>query len=342
MSVNTRLPNVNCWEVFLLSKKRQGLRVSAELNGIFDAEKKVSSHRADFSVEKALEIVTKQMVVEGLRPRTISDYETYVNDFIAKTGVKYMKDVNADAIYEWLSLMNVQPQTKLIRIKCLRAFLERCFDNMWFVERFWRNITIHVDTPIKEGATEAEVFALLRILDLSDYIQLRDAASVLLIFETGLRLSTMTNLQEQHVDLDAKMLRLDGSIMKNRRTLLLPFSERLARILHALIEQNRIIRKEKSKRNYYIFITQQGDKIASSQSSNNISKRLNMYKRRYGLENINAHALRRGFAKDIYKKSHGDLALVSKALGHQDFGVTTRYLHLENEEVANELRKFRT
>lgn len=324
-----------------MSKKRDSLRIATDLSGIFEQREVKPNHRADFSIEKALDIVVNQMEVAGLRPRTIKDYKTYVLDFVNKTGVKYMQDMDADAIYAWLSTMNVQPQTKAIRIKCLRAFLERCFDNGWFIKRFWRHISIHVNEPIKEGATEDEVFSLLRILDLSNYVQLRDAAAVLLMFETGIRLNTLSNLTEHHVDLDARLLRLDGSIMKNRRILLLPFTERLARILRALIEQNGLIRKERGRLNFNLFITQQGDKIASSDTSNNISKRLNMYKRRYGLENINPHALRRGFAKDIYTKSEGDIALVSKALGHQDLGVTTRYLHLSEEEVATELRKFR-
>mgnify|MGYP001031229827 CR=1 FL=1 len=68
------------------------------------------------------------MQVAGLRPRTISDYEMYVNDF-KKNRHSYMKDINADAIYDWLVSMNIKPQTKLIRLMCMRAFLERCFDN---------------------------------------------------------------------------------------------------------------------------------------------------------------------------------------------------------------------
>lgn len=328
-----------------MSEKRRGLRVDANLENIFDthasSKPKMPNHDVYFTLDKALDIVTKQMRAEGLRPRTISDYETYVNDFSKKTNTVYVSEVNADAIYDWVSQMNVKASTKSIRVKCLRAFLERCYDNSWFVERFWRNINIRVDTPVKEGATEAEVYALLRMLDLSDYIQLRDAASILLIFETGLRLNTLTELKESHIDLENRVLRLDGSIMKNRRVIILPFSATLERLLRALLDQNRIIRKEKDKSNEYVFMTIRGDMIASSHSSNNIAKRLNMYKRRYGFKNINPHALRRGFAKDIYVKSKGDLALVSKALGHQDFGVTARYLSLEPEEVAEELRKFR-
>lgn len=91
------------------------------------------------TVGKALDIVIKQMTTAGLRPRTISDYETYVKDFSNKTGVESLTDMSADSIYEWLALMNVKPQTKLIHIKCLRAFLGRCYDNGWIADRFWRN-----------------------------------------------------------------------------------------------------------------------------------------------------------------------------------------------------------
>lgn len=322
-------------------KKREGLRVSADLDGIFNEGKARANHRENFTIDRALDIVIKQMEAEGLRPRTISDYRTHIAHYMRITNIEFMRDIDVDSIYEWIASMNVQSSTKLIRLKCFKAFLERCYDNNWFIERFWRKITIHVDMQVKEGATENDVFALLRILDLTEFVQLRDAVSVLIIFETGIRLSTLSNLEEHHVDLDERLLKLPGSIMKNRHSLVLPFSERLARLLAALFEQNRIIRKEKKKLNDFVLITQNGGKIMSSHASNNVSKRLNMYKRRYGLENINPHALRRGFAKDIYKRSDGDLAIVSKALGHQDFGVTARYLHLDEEEVVKELRKYR-
>jgi site-specific recombinase XerD len=59
----------------------------------------------------------------------------------------------------------------------------------------------------------------------------------------------------------------------------------------------------------------------------------------YGLKNINPHALRRGFAMRLRNKG-ADILLISKALGHSDLAVTTKYLGMEKEEVSNELRKF--
>lgn len=332
-----------------MTKKRIGLTVQTDIGGIFDDETQTefmtapTNRKSALSIEKALEIVVRQMRVSGLRERTILDYETYVYDFIAKTEIEYLIAIDANAIYDWLSQMKVKDTTKRIRLKCFCAFLGKCFNNGWINDMFWRNIHIRIDEPIKEGATEDDVFNILRNLDLSNFLELRDAASILTMYQTGIRLATLSALEERHVDLKNRVLRIDGALLKNRKVILLPFDGRLQKIFEVLFEQNRMIREEKGTENSFVFITQLGKGIVNDASpkSNALAKRLNYYKRKFGIENINPHALRRGFAKDIYIRSNGDLALVSKALGHSDFGVTSRYLHLDPDEVADKLRVFR-
>ncbi|WP_153733480.1 tyrosine-type recombinase/integrase [Sporosarcina obsidiansis] len=330
-----------------MSKPRKGLAVKADLSDIFNDVDAVippaNNRKTALTIEKALEIIVRQMRASGLRDRTIHDYETYVMDFIVKTDVEFLLAIDADAIYEWLASMKVKPATKRIRLKCLSAFLGKCFNNGWLTDMFWKNIQIRVDEEVKEGASEEDVFNILRLLDLSQFIQLRDAAAILTMYQTGIRLATLSALEERHVDIENRLLRIEGALLKNRKVILLPFDGRLQQLFEVLFEQNRIIREEWSAENNYVFITQSGEGVFNEDSpkSNAIAKRLNYYKRTYGIKNINPHALRRGFAKDIYKRSKGDLALVSKALGHSDFAVTARYLHLDAEEVADKLREFR-
>ncbi|WP_227752164.1 tyrosine-type recombinase/integrase [Viridibacillus arvi] len=89
-----------------------------------------------------------------------------------------------------------------------------------------------------------------------------------------------------------------------------------------------------------MIITQNGLPINNSKTSNNaISKKLNKYSKRFGLENINAHAIRRGYAKKLLDAG-ASIAIISKALGHSDLGVTTQYLDLDVEEVATSLRDY--
>ncbi|MFJ7927670.1 tyrosine-type recombinase/integrase [Peribacillus sp. NPDC096448] len=290
-------------------------------------------------ISNALDIITRQMKVSGNRSRTISDYVLHVEHFQSVTNVQYVADITANTIYKWLDSMNVSNQTKLTRLKCLKAFLSRCFDNRWIEMKFWKTINIKVDQKVKEGATEHDVNVLLSLLDLGNFIHLRDAVAVLVMFKTGIRINTLVQLEERHIDLNNNVLNLEGSIMKNHQQIKLPFDDFLKKLLEVLIKQNAIIRTEYGKRNSLIFITKYGDVISTSPTHNNIQKRLNKYSRMYGLKNINPHALRRGFAKTLLNKG-ANVAVISKALGHSDISVTTKYLHLDIDEVVNNLRSY--
>jgi integrase/recombinase XerD len=288
---------------------------------------------------KALDIIVKHMRSEGRRERTISDYITHVKHFAETVKVPSLADLTVEHIYEWLSSMDVSNSTKQIRLKCLKAFLNRCFNRGWIDRKFWDDVKIKVDIPAKEGATDRDLHMLLSMLDLSDFVQLRDAVAALTMYQTGLRVGTVVRLTNSNVDLGEQVFRIGGEIVKNHEALILPFDDVLARLLSVLMRQNDKIRNEHNVRNTLLFITMFGGPIATSPTNNNIQKRLNKYARKFGIKNINPHALRRGFAMNLRKKG-ADITLISKALGHSDLAVTTRYLGLKNEEVAEELRKF--
>ncbi len=122
-------------------------------------------------ISNALDVITRQMKVSGNRSRTISDYVLHVEHFQRVTNVA---DITANTIYKCLDSMNVSNQTKLTRLKCLKAFLSRCFDNRWIEMKFWKTINIKVDQKVKEGATEHDVNVLLSLLDLGNFIHLRE------------------------------------------------------------------------------------------------------------------------------------------------------------------------
>jgi integrase/recombinase XerD len=324
-----------------MTKKKRSLNVQADLSEIFVNEqtKHKRIYSDGFTVDKALSAVIRQMKAAGLRERTISDYEIYVNDFVEKTGVRVLNEITVDDVYAWLSSMNVSNQTKLTRLKCLKAFFNRCFNNGWLENKFWSSIRIKVDNPVKEGATDREINILLSMLDLTDFVQLRDATAILLMYQTGIRVGTLARLENKHVNFETNLLKIDGGIIKNHESIFLPFDDVLARLLNVLIQQNDLVRRDNKVKNELIFITTKGTTVVSSPTNNVITKRLNKYAREFGLKNINPHALRRGFAKNLLKKG-ANIALISKALGHSDLAVTTRYLHLDKNEVAENLRKF--
>ncbi|RHW33406.1 site-specific integrase [Lysinibacillus yapensis] len=315
--------------------------------GIFDIQieqpliqvRKRQEKRNEITIEQALWVILKQLEVSGCRERTLYDYSTIVHYFIRDTKVEYLIDITSDIIYSWLAQMNVKNTTKLTRLKCFKAFLGRCFDNGWFANKFWRSVNIKVDTEIKEGATDEDVNFLLSVLDYTKFIDLRNATAILLMYRCGLRIGTIARMREKHVDLIGRKLQLDGDVMKNHKGLILPLDEQTTYLLEVLIKQNRLIREEYKESNDNLFITVKGKPTTNAITSNSIQKQLRKYTLNYGINNINPHALRRGFAKNLYTKSN-DLLLVSKALGHNDLSVTTKYLHTELTDIADKLKDY--
>ncbi|MET3506250.1 tyrosine-type recombinase/integrase [Halalkalibacter oceani] len=323
-----------------MTRRKVALEVDEDLSDLIKEFLRNSNLKKDEShtIEEALGIVLNQMKAVGMRTRTIEDYQLQVNHFADVTSVEMLQDVTAEHIYEWLASMNVNNQTKLTRLKCLKAFLSRCLDNGWVKSRFWAHIKIKVDSSLKEGANEKDIMELLSYLDLSRFIQLRDAAAILLMFQTGIRIGTLGEMKESDVYLKEGVIKLQGEIIKNHKPIVLPFDDTLKKLFDVLIRQNQLVREEYNVSNDYLFITQYGDKIASGKN-NGIKRRLYKYSRDYNLENISPHAIRRGFARRLLDKG-ADVVLISKALGHSGLDVTTRYLHMNTEEVSNRLRDY--
>lgn len=311
------------------------------VNDTFDIEiKKVEDRRDSLTVAHALKTVFRQMQISGNRPRTIESYEFAWNEFIKVTGVKYVEDIDADMIYDYLNEIDVAKATKLLRLKSLKAVLNRFFDNRWIEIRFWSKIQIKVDKSVKGAAKESDVEILLSLIDRSTFVGFRDTVAILLMYKTGLRITTVGELRERHIDFRTNTIDLDGVVLKNRDTLKLPIDDQLADMLKVLIEKNKHVRSKYKTRNSYVFLSANGQGINNSQSSSNaISKSLTKYAREFGLKNVNAHALRRAFATNLLNQG-ANVALISKALGHKSLETTTAYLDLEKEFVAESLREY--
>ncbi|WP_404427043.1 site-specific integrase [Ureibacillus chungkukjangi] len=291
------------------------------------------------AITDALEIISKQMHSSGYRERTINDYNKIVNDFQKTMDVVYLQELNVDTIYNWLQQMNVSNQTKLTRLKALKSFLGKCFNNGWYDKKFWMTVQIKVDKYVKKGAKESDIELLLSLLDLKTFIGLRDATAILTMYKTGIRINTLGKLQEKHIDFHEKSLKLDGSIMKNHKFLKLPIDDQLLQLLRVLIHYNNKIREHYKEQNDNVFISFKGTTLNTKSPNNAISKQLTKYSKNYGLQNISPHAIRRAYAKNLLKKG-ASVALISKALGHSDLAVTTQYLDLDVEEVAKDLRDY--
>ncbi|EKU42067.1 site-specific tyrosine recombinase XerD [Lysinibacillus fusiformis ZB2] len=291
-------------------------------------------------IVEALETIFNQMRVAGNRPRTIESYTYIFNQFVEVNNIEYVEEINIDSIYNYLGSLDVSQRTKLIRLKSTKAVLSKFHNNGWIKDRFWSNIQIKIDKEVKKGAKESDIEKLLQLIDQTTFIGFRDACAIKLMYKTGIRIRTLGELKERHIDFENLCLNLDGSTLKNHKFLKLPITQKLADMLKMLHRLNGGIREYYETDNSNMFITQNGFPMNTSKSSNNaISKQLSKYAKRFGLENINAHAIRRAYAKNLHDNG-ASVALISKALGHSDLSSTVFYLDLDVEEVAKDLREY--
>lgn len=87
-------------------------------------------------VSAALDTVFNQMRIAGNRPRTIDSYDYIFKQFVEVCSIEYVEDVNIEKLYHYLDVIDVQPATKLIRLKSIKAVLSKFYNNGWVRERF--------------------------------------------------------------------------------------------------------------------------------------------------------------------------------------------------------------
>lgn len=318
------------------------MRKRTDISNIFkvrtDLSVNSSGQSSKLTVADGLTAVLGQGKAEGLRKATLADYEKWFTRFTDYCQIKYLDDITANHIYNWINSMDVQNSTKRIRLKALKAVLGRLFNAGMLQQNFWRNIIVKVDEEIKEGATEADIQELLSHMDMTNYFHLRDTAAILLMWQTGIRISTLSQLKTAHIDFEDGLLICTGNIMKNGRRLVLPLSNQLLDILNTLIQHNQVIAEMRGFETDLIFISQNGKSFQKPNGGNTLTIRLNEYSKQYGIKNINPHSIRRGFGRRLLDEGVS-IPVISKALSHNSLAVTTRYLNVDEAELINELKR---
>ncbi|WP_312144910.1 MULTISPECIES: site-specific integrase [Lysinibacillus] len=191
-----------------MTKKSGLFEVDVDLNLLKFENEATAKHVKNNSkmIKDAIQIVKRQMISSGLRPRTIKDYETIVNHLVDAQTITFLNEITLDTIYSWLENMQVSNQTKLTKLKALKSFLSKCYINGWYESKFWQDVNLKVDKKVKTGANEKDVQLLISLLDLNTFIGLRDAVAILTMYKTGIRINTLGKLEEKHIDFDEKTL----------------------------------------------------------------------------------------------------------------------------------------
>ena len=168
----------------------------------------------------------------------------------------------------------------------------------------------------------------VRLVDIKDesFLGVRDHAVLELFYSSGLRLSELTNLNENDINLSDETITVIG---KGNKTRILPIGDMAIKAIKKWLTL-RLKFLDGSSNNSALFLS----KLSKRLTPRAIQYRLKFWAIKQGVpENIHPHLLRHSFASHILQSSH-DLRAVQELLGHENISTTQIYTHLDHQHLT--------
>jgi len=272
------------------------------------------------------------LVERALAKNTIFAYRADLNlylDFIDKRGIIVLSKATKNDIVEFMlfqkaqGISSVSISRRLAAIRMFHRFLAR--------ERVLKtDPTTLIDSPklwkkIPDTLSLNEVEALISQPDVRDYQGARDKAILETLYATGMRVSELSNLKTNNVNLDIGFLRCIGKGNKER---IIPLGKKAIHGINRYLEFSRphFLKQRTSE---FLFISRSGAKL----SRQSVWKLIKRYAKEAKIKkSIKVHTLRHSFATHLLERG-ADLRSVQEMLGHSNISTTQIYTHIDKERL---------
>jgi len=170
---------------------------------------------------------------------------------------------------------------------------------------------------IPDVLTVEEVEKILRIVDLSAVVGLRDRSILELLYASGVRVSEVCSLNLS--DVDDTQMRIKGKGGKER---IVPLAKRAVVALDAYLAK----REDSSNA---LFLRRREERIDRF----TVWRAIKKYAKMAGIEKqVSPHTLRHSFATHLLENG-ADLRIIQELLGHANIATTDRYTHISKSHL---------
>jgi integrase/recombinase XerD len=283
---------------------------------------------SDPRLEGAIDAFLEELRVErGLSPLTVAAYRRDLAQFATHAGRRWRADPQPlrDFIAA-LQASGARPTTQARKSAAVRSFYAFALRE----GHAGRDVPALVDAP-RPGSFLPDVLALddvARILDappVDDPVGLRDRAILELLYACGLRVSELTGLDTDRLDLAALQVRVIGKGNRERRV---PMGEEARERLHRYLEGPR--RSWTARRpTPAVFVSTRGRRLARE----SVWRLVQRWSGAAGVPHrVSPHTFRHSFATHLLEGG-ADLRVVQALLGHASISTTQLYTHLTGERL---------
>lgn len=303
-------------------------------------------------IEKLLGDFLEYMQIEkGASPLTLRDYRHYLSRFAAwflsvdKSGK--VENIDLEKVRKfrvYLTSIGMDENDKRRTLKrvtqnyyviALRAFLK------WMVKNDYHVLAPEkIDLPKAESRSlkfldNDQLERLLAQPDISNIRGLRDKAILEMLFSTGLRVSELTKLNKNTVNLERREF---GVIGKGGKARVVFLSERAVEWLSRYLTAREdvwepLFVREAGIHAQVIELHDKGYGERMRLTSRTIQRIVEKYVRKARLPvKITPHGIRHSFATDLLRAG-ADIRSVQEMLGHKNISTTQIYTHVTNKQL---------
>ncbi|RLB55101.1 MAG: tyrosine recombinase XerC [Deltaproteobacteria bacterium] len=223
---------------------------------------------------------------------------------------------------------NSSPRSTGRQLAAVRGFYRFCRRRGWITDNpaerlrspsLERRLPGHLDPD--------QILALLAAPDGNDALAVRDRAILEVLYSSGLRVSELTGLDLQQLDLEAATVRVLGKGAKER---LVPLTGKaLAALRQWLPRRQQLLQRAARADEQALFLNYRGGRL----SARSVRRRLDRAIIKAGLlHHVSPHTLRHTFATHLLQAG-ADLRSIQELLGHASLSTTQIYTHVETSKL---------
>jgi integrase/recombinase XerC/integrase/recombinase XerD len=270
-----------------------------------------------------------RFLVQSEQPARLANLgEHQVREFILYLQEKTRWQDNPHIPEQKQKLASISIQTY---IRALRAFFNWLYKEGYTPENRLANLKPpKAQQKLVKILSEDEIKSMFSCLDVNTAAGCRDYAILLVLLDTGIRCSELTNLKLDDVDIDAGNLKVMGKGGKER---IVPFGIIVQRSLLRYVSHFRVAPLLPGTNNF--FLTLDGLPL----TRNSMKMLFQRIASKCGVKRLHPHLCRHTFATN-YLINGGDVFTLQQILGHTSLEMVRRYVSLASAHVIVQHRKF--
>jgi integrase/recombinase XerD len=283
---------------------------------------------ADPALEAAIRAFLDELQVErGLSPLTVAAYRRDLAQFADRAGGGWRSD--PEPVRDFVNALRRdgrRPSTQARKVAAIRSFYGFALRE-GLAER---DVASLLDAPkagsyLPDVLSTDQVAAILDAPSQGDPVGIRDRAILELLYACGLRVSELTGLDTDRLDLPGLQVRVIGKGNRERRV---PMGEEARERIHQYLAGPRAAWTARRPA-AAVFVSQRGARLARESVWRLVRRRA----AEAGVEaRVTPHTFRHSFATHLLEGG-ADLRVVQTLLGHASISTTQLYTHLTGERL---------